>query len=455
MSNSQAMTVDMVNGPLLKNIWIFSVPLMLTNLVQMMFKAADVVVVGRFAGQQALAAVGATGSLCFLLIALFNGLSVGSNVVIARYLGAHDNDKVERSVHTSMAMAMISGVFLAIFGYFVSGPLLQMMSTPSDIIDLSELYMRIYFVGTFFTLCYNFGAAILRSMGDTKRPLYFLLASGLIKVVLSLLFVLVFQWGVAGVALSTAIGQAIAASMVCVTLLKEKSVIRLDFKKLCIDLPMAWDIVKIGVPAGIQGMVFALSNVVIQSSINSFNSSVIVAGNSAANNVENFVYIGMSAFTQACITFTSQNIGAKKFKRVGDIFKQSMVLASISAATIGFLAWYFGEFFLGLYTSDAAVVQAGMIRLLWVTMPLWLNGVLDVFVCSMRGMGYSTAPTILMILGICGVRLAWIWTMFPIHNTLEVIYMCFPLSWIITSIILGIYWYKCYRKLMKTAASQE
>lgn len=453
VSNSQTktQTIDMVNGPLLKNICIFSVPLMLTNLVQMMFNAADAVVMGRFAGQQALAAVGATSSLCFLLISLFNGLSVGSNVVIARYLGANDLGKVEKSVHTSIATAMLSGVFLMIVGFFASRPLLQMMSTPTDIIDLSELYMRIYFVGTFFTLIYNFGAAIFRSVGDTKRPLYFLLISGLIKVVLSLLFVIVFQWGVAGVALSTAIGQAIAAAMVCLTLIKEKGPHHLDFKKLIIDVPMALDIIKIGVPAGIQGMVFALSNVVIQSSINSFNSSVIVAGNSAANNIENFVYIGMSAFTQACITFTSQNIGAHKLQRVGTIFKQSMILTILSAASIGFLAWFFGEFFLGLYTPDAAVVEAGMVRLLWVTMPLWLNGVLDVFVASMRGFGYSTGPTILTIVGICGVRLTWIWTVFQLHRSLDVIYMCFPLSWIITSIVLGLYWFKCYRKLMKTA----
>lgn len=453
VSNSQTktQTIDMVNGPLLKNICIFSVPLMLTNLVQMMFNAADAVVMGRFAGQQALAAVGATSSLCFLLISLFNGLSVGSNVVIARYLGANDLGKVEKSVHTSIATAMLSGVFLMIVGFFASRPLLQMMSTPTDIIDLSELYMRIYFVGTFFTLIYNFGAAIFRSVGDTKRPLYFLLISGLIKVVLSLLFVIVFQWGVAGVALSTAIGQAIAAAMVCLTLIKEKGPHHLDFKKLSIDVPMALDIIKIGVPAGIQGMVFALSNVVIQSSINSFNSSIIVAGNSAANNIENFVYIGMSAFTQACITFTSQNIGAHKLQRVGTIFKQSMILTILSAASIGFLAWFFGEFFLGLYTPDAAVVEAGMVRLLWVTMPLWLNGVLDVFVASMRGFGYSTGPTILTIVGICGVRLTWIWTVFQLHRSLDVIYMCFPLSWIITSIVLGLYWFKCYRKLMKTA----
>lgn len=440
-------SINMVDGPLLPNIWAFSVPLMITNLLQMLFNATDTVVVGRFAGEQALAAVGATGSLCFLLISLFNGLSVGSNVLIARYLGAGDYDKIEKSVHTSMAMAIISGLFIVVSGFFMSRPMLQLMSTPSDIIGLSELYMRIYFVGTFFGLIYNFGASILRAKGDTKRPLYFLAISGVTNLVLNLLFVVFFKMSVAGVALATVISQAVSAVLVCLTLLNENDATRLDFKKIKIDNSMAWNIIKIGVPAGIQGMVFSLSNVVVQSSINSFNSSIIVAGNSAAANVENFVYIGMSAFTQACITFTSQNIGANNFKRVKSIFSLSMVLTIISAASIGFIMWYFGEFFLGFYTTEAAVVEAGMIRLFWVTLPLVLNGILDVFVCSMRGMGFSSLPTILMIIGICGVRLTWLWFVFPAHRTLEVIYMCFPISWIVTSVILGILWVHCHKKL--------
>ncbi len=452
MASFRTQSVDMVNGSLLKNIWLFSVPLMLTNLLQMLFNAADTIVVGRFAGQQALAAVGATGSLCFLLIALFNGLSVGSNVLIARYMGAGDYDKIEKSVHTSMTMAMISGIFLTVAGYFASRPMLQLMSTPADIIDMSELYMRLYFVGTFFMLIYNFGAAILRSKGDTKRPLFFLAVSGVINCVLNVIFVVPFGMGVAGVALSTVISQVVAAALTVLTLLKEVDATRLDPKKLGIDLSMAWDIIKIGVPAGVQGMVFSLSNVVVQSSINSFGSSVIVAGNSAANNVENFVYIGMGAFAQSCITFTSQNIGARRYDRVRKIFNLSMVLTVASAAIVGFLAWLFGDFFLGFYTTDPAVVEAGMLRLFWVAMFLFLNGVLDVFVDSVRGMGYSTVPTILMIAGICGVRLTWLWTIFPAHRSLEVIYMCFPLSWTVTSIILGIYWYKCMKDLEKKAA---
>ena len=346
-------------------------------------------------------------------------------------------------------MAAVSGLFLTVVGFFASRPLLTLMSTPSDIIDLSELYMRIYFVGTFFMLIYNFGSAILRAKGDTKRPLYFLCISGVTNVVLNLLFVIVFQMSVAGVAWATVISQAISAALVCLALIGDKDSTHLDFKKLGIDVPMAWDIIKIGVPAGIQGMVFSLSNVVVQSSINSFNSSAIVAGNSAAANVESFVYIGMSAFSQACITFTSQNIGAKNYKRVKDIFKTTMLLSIVGASALGFIVWYFGDFFLGLYTSEPAVIEAGMVRLFWVAMLLVLNGILDVFVCSLRGMGYSTMPTILMIVGICGVRLTWLLTIFPLHRSLEVIYMCFPLSWTVTSIILGILWIRCHRKLMQ------
>jgi len=452
MSNRQHQTADMLQGSLLKNIWIFSVPLMLTNFLQMLFNAADTVIVGRFAGQQALAAVGATGSLCFLLISLFNGLSMGSNVLIARYLGANDQKSVERAVHTSMALSGVSGIILVVLGYFLSRPLLTLMSTPADIIDLSVLYMRIYFVGAFFSLIYNFGASILRAKGDTKRPLYFLFISGATNAVLNLVFVVFFQWSVFGVAFATVISQALAAVMVCAALCKQQDATRLDFKKLSIDPSMAGSIIRIGVPAGIQGMVFSLSNVVIQSSINSFGSSAIVAGNSAAGNIEGFVYIGMMAFTQACMTFTSQNIGARNYSRVKEIMNLTMILTVASAAVISFTVWLFGDFFLGLYTTEAAVVELGKIRLTYVVLPLLLNGILDIFVASMRGMGYSMLPTVTMILGICGVRLLWIWTVFPVHSTLTAIYLCFPISWTITSIFQWIFWHHCHKELLKTAS---
>ncbi len=448
MTKKQTQAIDMVNGPLLANIWRFAVPLMLTNFLQMLFNAADTVIVGRFAGEQALAAVGATGSLCFLLISLFNGLSIGSNVLIARYLGAQNHDQVKKAVHTAITLAGISGILLSGLGFFLSKPMLQMMSTPSDIIDLSELYMRIYFFGTFFGLIYNFGASILRAKGDTKRPLYFLGISGVTNVALNMLFVIVFEMSVAGVAIATVISQAISTVLVCVTLMKEQDETQLHLNELGVDGEMAWNIIKIGVPAGIQGMVFSLSNVVVQSSINSFDSSSIVAGNSAGANIENFVYIGVMAFTQACITFTSQNIGASNYKRVKSIFVTTLILTVIASGTLGLLVYHFGEFFLGFYTSEATVIEAGMIRMRWVGLFLVINGILDVFVASMRGMGYSTLPTIVMVVGICGVRLGWLWTVFPMFRQLQVIYMCFPISWTITSIIQCFFWIQCHRKLI-------
>ena len=448
---SKKQSVDMIEGPLLSNIWKFALPLMLTNFLQMLFNAADTVIVGRFAGQQALAAVGATGSLCFLLISLFNGLSVGSNVLIAKLLGAQDHGKVKTAVHTAITMSLISGILLTGLGFFLSRPMLQLMSTPSDIIDLSELYMRIYFVGTIFGISYNFGASILRAKGDTKRPLYYLGISGVVNVMLNMVFVIVFEMSVAGVAIATVISQAMSMILVFRALMKENDSTKLDLKNLGIDKNMAWNIIKIGVPAGIQGMVFSLSNVVVQSSINSFDSSIIVAGNSAAGNIESFVYIGVMAFTQACITFTSQNVGAKNIKRVKEIFKMTMILTILASGTLCLAVWLFGDFFLGFYTSDAAVIEAGMIRMSWVGLYLFINGILDVFVASMRGMGYSALPTIVMIGGICGVRLTWLWTIFPIYRELSVIYMCFPISWTVTSIVQCFFWIRCHKKLLKTS----
>lgn len=450
MFSKKEQTIDMVNGPLLQNIIIFSVPLMLTQFLSILFNAADTIVVGKFAGELALAAVGATGSLCFLLTSLFNGLSIGSNVVIARAFGSNDEERIHSAVHTAMMIAIMGGLFLAVAGFFIARPMLQIMSTPDDIIDLSVLYMRIYFVGAIFMVIYNFGSSILRSKGDTKRPLYFLAISGVINVGLNLIFVIFLHMSVAGVALATAISQVVASIFVCRTLMNEEDATRLDPKKLVVDKSIALDIIRIGVPAGIQGMMFSLSNVVIQSSINSFDSSIIVAGNSAGANLEGFVYIGMVGFMNAAITFTSQNIGAGKLDRVKKILWTNMWLTIVSGILLGFSVWYFGEFFLSFYTNEALVVEVGMIRLLWVALPIALNGILDIFVSSMRGMGYSTPPTIMMLIGICGVRLLWLWTVFPMNRTLEVIYMCFPVSWTVTSIIQGLMWMYCHHKLLKT-----
>ena len=450
--NTKNHSIDMVNGPLLKNIFVFAVPLMFTNFLQILFNATDTVIVGKFAGQSALAAVGATGSIVFLLTAIFNGLGMGTNVIIAKLLGSKDDEKISIAVHTSICIAIFGGIFLTFIGIFFSKALLGWMSTPLDIIDLSALYMKIYFSGSVFLLVYNFGSAVLRSKGDTKRPLYFLMVSGALNVALNLLFVIVFKWSVAGVALATVTSQAVSAFFVCFTLLKEKDATRLELKNLRLNHSIAWEIMKIGIPAGIQGMVFSVSNVVIQSSINSFNSSTIVAGNSAAANIEGFVYIGMMAFTQATITFTSQNIGARNYKAIKKILSLTLVLTTVSAFALGFLVWLFGRPLLSLYTNEAAVVEVGMIRLTYVALWLALNGVLDVFVSSLRGMGYSTLPTIIMLIGICGVRLVWIWTIFPMFNSLPWIYLCFPVSWIITSIIQGALWYGAHKTVVRENA---
>lgn len=438
--------VDMVNGPLLKNVILFALPLMFSNILQLLFNAADIVVVGRFAGEQALAAVGATSSICFLLVTVFNGLSIGSNVVIARSFGAKDDQKIHDSVHTAMMLSIIGGVVLLIVGQLFSKPLLMMMDTPSDIIDLSALYLRIYFAGMPGFMIYNFGASILRAKGDTKRPMIFLTISGVINVLLNLIFVIFFHMSVAGVALATMLSQLNSAVLVWRVLTDEEGALKLIPKKLKIEKETALDILRIGLPAGVQGMVFSLSNIVVQSSVNTFGS-IVVAGNSAANNIEGFVYNIMNAFYQACMTFTGQNIGAKRIDRINKILITCMILIVIAGISAGMSAHGFSDFFLGLYTEDPAVIAAGKIRLSFVALFYVFNGTLDIFVGSLRGMGKASVPTLLSIFGICGVRLIWIWTVFPVQQTLASIYVAFPLSWSITTILQMIYWFVQRKKL--------
>lgn len=442
-------SLDMVNGPLLKNLFVFAVPLMFTNFLQMLFNAADTIIVGKFVGETALAAVGATGSIVFLLTSVFNGLSIGANVVVAKLLGGQDEEKTSLAVHTSIFIGLIGGILLAVLGLFFSRTLLSVMSTPTDIIDLSNVYMQIYFTGAVFLLVYNFGSAVLRSKGDTKRPLIYLMISGILNVGFNMFFVIVLHMSVAGVALATIISEGVSAVLVVGTLMREHDATRLDLRKLRLNRHITIEILKIGVPAGIQGMVFSVSNVVIQSSVNSFGSSTIVAGNSAGANLENFVYIGMSAFTQATITFTSQNVGAHNYKAIKRILWITLVLATISALIVSLIVWFFGTTFLGLYTNEMAVKEVGMIRLTYVTLWLALNGVLDTFVSSMRGMGYSTMPTIIMLICICGVRLVWIWTVFAAYPSLEVIYLCFPISWVVCSVVQFILWHYTHKDFVR------
>lgn len=454
MAAKKSHTMDMVNGPIFKNVIKFSVPLMITTLLQMCFNTADTIVVGRFAGDNALAAVGATASLCFLMVTMFNGLAMGANVVIAKFFGAKDDENVSKAVHTSMTLSVISGVILTAAGLLLAKPLLQAMSTPKSIIDLSVLYLRIYFSGAIFFLVYNFGAAVLRSKGDTRRPVFYLSVSGVLNIILNLIFVIVFHMGVAGVALATTISNALSSVLIVLTLFRETDATKLHLGKLGLDKSMSIEILRIGIPAGIQQAMFALSNLVIQSSINSFDSSVIVAGNSAASNIETFVYVGMN-FSSATMTFISQNIGAGNYKSIKKITAITMLLNAGVAFLLGFIVWSFDEQLLGLYTSSAdseQVIAVGIVRIAWVVFFLWLNAIMDVFIASLRGMGVSTTPTVTMIICICGLRLLWLFTVFPTHRTIETIYYCFPISWAVSSVVLGLMWWIAYRKLMRSVA---
>jgi len=423
--------MDMIHGPLVKNILQYAFPLMLSGILQFMFNAADVIVVGRFAGSQALAAVGSTGALCNLLINLFVGISIGTNVLVARYYGARDLDGIQETINTSIITAAAGGVALIFIGFFASRPLLSIMGTPADVIDQSVLYMRIYFAGMPFFMLYNFGAAILRSVGDTKRPLYFLMIAGIINVVLNVIMVVFFHMGVAGVALATVASQFVSCVLVMRCLTLNEGAIHLNVYNLTFNKQRMAEMLRIGLPAGFQGMVFSLSNVLIQSSVNSFGS-LVMAGNTAAANIEGFVYTAMNAFYQTNLSFTSQNYGAKNKERIGKILICCLGIVTVVGAVIGNLAYIFGEVFLGLYTTDPAVIQYGMNRLAIISTMYFICGWMDVMVGSIRGMGYAIMPMVVSLLGACALRVVWIFTIFQIYHTQFSLYISYPVSWSIT-----------------------
>ena len=440
--------IDMVNGSLLPKILKFSFPLMLSSLLQLLFNAADIIVVGKFAGHQALAAVSSTGALVNLIVNLFIGLSVGTNVLVARQIGARENEKIYKTVHTAMALSFIGGVILTIFGVVMAHPLLTLMNVPSDVIDLSTLYLRIYFLGMTAMLVYNYGAAILRAKGDTKRPLYFLTIAGIVNVVLNLILVIVFHMGVAGVGIATTISQIISAVLVFYCLMHEQENMRLNPKEMKIDFETLVEVMKIGLPAGIQGSVFSLSNVVIQSTINSFGSAVM-AGNGAAGNIEGFVYVGMNAFDQSCLTFTGQNYGAGKIDRVKKTLYCCQFLVIITGLVLGIGAWYFGEPLLSIYASESEVIQAGMVRLGYVARFYFLCGIMDVMVGSLRGLGYSIFPMIMSLIGACLFRLLWIYFIFPLNPIPDNVYVSYPITWTITIVAHVLTYIYAMRKIKK------
>ena len=424
----------MTEGDLMSKILLFSLPLMASSLLQLLFNAADIIVVGKFAGHQSLAAVSSTSSLINLIVNIFIGLSVGTNVLVARFIGANQYDDISKTVHTSIYISIVGGILLTIFGLFMAKPLLELMNTPADVIDLAALYLRIYFLGMVAQLIYNYGAAILRAKGDTKRPLYFLFIAGIVNVILNLILVIVFHLDVAGVAIATVISQIISAVFIFYCLMGESDAMRLHVKQIRLDKEKFLQILEIGLPAGIQGSIFSISNVLIQTSVNSFGST-IMAGNGAAANIEGFVYAGMNAFYQSCLTFTGQNYGAKKFDRILKTLGSCLFLVTVTGLVLGVGAWFFGDILLSIYASEQAVIEAGLIRLFYVSMPYFLCGIMDVMVGSLRGLGYSIVPMIVSLIGACGLRILWLVTVFPMYNTIDSIYISYPVSWTITALV--------------------
>ena len=407
----------MCNGPLLGKILLFSVPLMLSGILQLLFNAADIVVVGQFAGNEALAAVGSTGSLNNLIVNVFMGLSIGTSIMVARYYGAQDWKSIREIVHTSMLVSFICGVALIFIGIFLAAPLLELMGTPPECLDQAVLYMRIIFIGMPAQMVYNFGAAILRAVGDTRRPLLFLLAAGIVNVLLNLFFVIVFHMDTAGVALATIISQSISAVLVVLCLMRSHTPYRLRFRRLRVRKAQLLQIIRVGLPAGIQGAVFSVSNVLIQSSINSFGS-LAVGGNTAASNIEGFVYTSMNSLYQASLSFTSQNVGAGKLQRVVPILLRCLGVVLTVGVGLSGLALLFNHQLLGIYSSDQEVIRYGLGRLEVVCATYFLCGMMDVVCGSVRGLGSSVVPTIVSLTGACGLRILWIYTIFAENRTL-------------------------------------
>lgn len=425
--------IDMCNGPVLKKMLLFAVPLMCSGVLQLLFNAADIVVVGRFAGDNSLAAVGSTVPLITLLTNLFVGLSVGTNVLVGHYYGAKQERELKETVHTAMLLSFFSGIALTAIGVAGAERVLELMQAPREVMGLTALYLRIYFLGMTAVMVYNFGSAILRAVGDTKRPLYYLIAAGVINVALNLFFVVALKMDVAGVGWATVISQCISAGLVLRCLLKEQGEIRLIFKELHIYPEKMRKILQIGLPAGFQGMLFSLSNVVIQSAINTFGAAV-VAASSAAGNIEGFVYMAMNAFYQTSLSFTSQNVGAGEFRRVRRILLEGQLCVVLVGLVLGNLLFIFGEPLLGLYSPSREVIAGGIIRLQIVACPYAFCGMMEVMVGTLRGLGYSIMPTAVALVGACGLRILWLNTIFKIarFHTIETIYWSYPISWVVT-----------------------
>ncbi|MCQ2591623.1 MAG: MATE family efflux transporter [Treponema sp.] len=450
MQTHKTIQINMTEGPILGKLLQFSLPLIFSSLLQLLFNAADIVVVGRFAGDNSLAAVGSTGSLINLLVNLFTGLSVGTNVIAAHYFGAGKTDELKDTVHTSMTLSLFSGLILTIVGIVFAKPILILMQAPKEVLELATIYLRIYFGGITATTIYNFGSALLRAKGDTKRPLFILFISGIINVILNMIFVLLFKMDVDGVGWATVISQIISAIFIVYILLKESDDFHLEIKKMKINTAILSQIIKIGVPAGFQGIMFSFSNVIIQASINSFGP-VVIAGNSAACNLEGFIYTSMNGFSQGALTFCSQNLGARKIDRIKKVVWISQGSIIVIGSLLSGIFLIFGRQLLGIYSKSPEVVDAGMVRCWVIFTTYYLCGMMDSMANSIRGIGHSLIPVIITIFGVCVFRLLLIFTVFqiPQFHSPVTIYISYPISWIIAFCAQVVAYFHISRKLDK------
>ena len=442
--------MNMCEGPLVGKMLIFTIPLMFSGILQLLFNAADTIVVGRYAGSQALAAVGSTTSLINLLVNMFMGLSVGANILISRYYGAKREEDIRETVHTSITVAALGGVLLAVLGNTFAKPLLVLMGSPADVVDLAAIYVKIYFMGMPVIMVYNYGAAILRAIGDTKRPLYYLTIAGVVNVILNLFFVVKLEMSVAGVALATVISQCVSVTLLLRCMCQMEGSCRLELKKLGIHKEKAVLLLRHGLPAGLQGSVFSFSNVLIQSSINSFGS-IAMAGSSAAANIEGFIYTAMNSFQQTALCFTSQNLGGGKHDRITKVLRNSILMVSFVGIVMGCGCYLFGEELLSVYSSDPEVISYGLIRFRWIGIPYFLCGIMDALVGMLRGLGYAIVPMAVSIIGACGFRIVWIATVFARFHSLDVLFSSYGISWILTGgthfICFMIVWGRLKKKL--------
>ena len=439
-SSKQSVKMDMLHGSLFDKMLMFAMPLAACSILQQLFNSVGTAVVGRFASSEALAAVGSNSSVIALMVTLFSGISLGSNVVIANYIGQNDTKRIPRVVHTAVSLALLSGVFLLILGQFVAHPILLLMGAPKDIIHLATLYLRIYFLGMPFFMLYNYGAAILRAIGDTKRPLIFLIISGIANAALNMILVILFHMGVAGVAIGTIISQLISCVLVLTCLYRSEGSYQLRFSKLKINGAYMEQIFQVGVPAGIQSTVINLSNALLQSSVNSFGS-IAMAGYTAANNMLGFLYMSVNSITQACMSFTSQNYGVGKLKRMDKVLRDCAILSISIAVVLGGLAYCFGPQILTIYTSDPKVINCGMEILAYTSITYFLCGIMDLFPGALRGMGYSAVPMVLSVIGTVGTRIVWVFGIFPNHRSLSVLFVSYPVSWILTIVLQVVCFY--------------